>query len=185
MKPRLATKYREEIIDKLKEEFNYENVMAVPKLQKIVVNMGVGEALENARRLESAVQDMHLITGQKPLITKARTSISGFKLREGQAIGCKVTLRHGPMYIFLDKLISIAIPRIRDFRGISNRAFDGRGNYSLGINEQMIFPEINIDKVEFVQGMDVTLVTSAETDKEALSLLTYFGMPFKRDSQAA
>lgn len=180
---RLLKKYREEIVPKLMEEFGYKNRLAVSKLQKIVVNMGVGRALENHRRLEAAVQDMSLITGQKPVITKARTSVSGFKLREGNSIGCKVTLRNQQMNVFLDKLITIAIPRIRDFRGLSTRAFDGRGNYTLGINEQIIFPEINIDKVEFVQGMDITFVTSARQDKEALSLLSLLGMPFKRDGK--
>ncbi|RME03197.1 MAG: 50S ribosomal protein L5 [Planctomycetota bacterium] len=178
---RLFEYYRETIVPKLMEEFGYRNRLAVPKLEKIVVNMGVGRALENHRRLETAVQDLALITGQRPIITKARQSISGFKLRQGNAIGCKSTLRGRRMYEFLDKLISIAIPRIRDFRGLSTRSFDGRGNYSLGVSEQIIFPEINIDKVEFVQGMDITLVTTAKTDKEAFRLLSLFGMPFKRN----
>ena len=181
--PRLLRKYKEEIVPKLMEEFGYKNLLAVPRLHKIVVNMGVGKALENHRRLEAAVQDLALITGQKPIVTKAKKSVSGFKLRAGNPIGCKVTLRRVNMYVFLDKLIHIAIPRIRDFRGLSTRSFDGRGNYSLGVSEQIIFPEINIDKVEFIQGMDITIVTTAREDKEAYRLLSLFGMPFRREGR--
>ena len=177
--PRLLDKYRDEITAKLKEQFGYDNVMAIPKIEKIVINMGVGAALATPKRLEDAVKELTVIAGQRPIITKARKAIAGFKLREGNAIGCKVTLRRWRMYEFLDRLINIAIPRIRDFRGVSPKAFDGRGNYTLGLAEQIIFPEINADKVEAVQGMDVCVVTSAKTDKEAYELLKLFGMPFR------
>ena len=177
---RLKEKYNKEIITSLREKYNYKNVMEVPKLEKIVVNIGCGDATSNAKLLEAAMADLEIITGQKPVATKAKKSIAGFKLREGQAIGCKVTLRGEKMYNFLDKLISITLPRVRDFRGISNKAFDGRGNYTLGLTEQLIFPEIEYDNVVKVRGMDIVFVTSAKTDAEALDLLKGFGMPFKK-----
>ena len=177
---RLKEKYTKEIVPNLIEKHNYSTIMEVPKLEKIVVNMGVGDATGNSKLLEAAVKDLSLITGQKPVITKAKKSIAGFKLREGQAIGCKVTLRGENMYNFLDKLISITLPRVRDFRGISNKAFDGRGNYTLGLTEQLIFPEIEYDDVVKVRGMDIVFVTSAKTNEEAFDLLKGFGMPFKK-----
>ena len=177
---RLKAKYNEEIIPSLEKEFNYTNIMDVPKLDKIVVNMGVGDATSNSKLLEAAMADLEIITGQKPVATKAKKAISGFKLRAGQAIGCKVTLRGENMYNFLDKLISITLPRVRDFRGISTKSFDGRGNYTLGLNEQLIFSEIEYDNVVKVRGMDIVFVTTAKTNKEALALLKGFGMPFKK-----
>ena len=177
---RLKAKYNEEIIPSLEKEFNYTNIMDVPKLDKIVVNMGVGDATSNSKLLEAAMADLEIITGQKPVATKAKKAIAGFKLRAGQAIGCKVTLRGENMYNFLDKLISITLPRVRDFRGISTKSFDGRGNYTLGLNEQLIFSEIEYDNVVKVRGMDIVIVTSAKTNKEALALLKGFGMPFKK-----
>jgi len=177
---RLLEKYKNEIIPQMQEKFSYKNVMEVPKLEKIVVNMGVGAATQDSKLLEVAVRDLETITGQKPQIRKAKKSISNFKLREGMAIGAKVTLRKRYMYEFLDRLISVAIPRVRDFRGIPDKSFDGRGNYTLGIKEQIIFPEINVDKVTKVLGMDVTFVTTAKTDNEAYELLLAFGMPFKK-----
>ncbi|TWI53635.1 50S ribosomal protein L5 [Halalkalibacter nanhaiisediminis] len=177
---RLKEKYSTEIVPSLVEKFNYSSVMAVPKLEKIVVNMGVGDAVSNAKALDKAVEELAEITGQKPLITKAKKSIAGFKLREGMPIGAKVTLRGERMYEFLDKLISVSLPRVRDFRGISKKAFDGRGNYTLGVKEQLIFPEIDYDKVDKVRGMDVVLVTTANTDEEARELLTQMGMPFQK-----
>ncbi|VAX23679.1 LSU ribosomal protein L5p (L11e) [hydrothermal vent metagenome] len=177
---RLFEKYKDEIIPQMREKFSYKNVMEVPKLEKIVVNMGVGEAANDSKLLETAVRDLVTITGQKPQIRKAKKSISNFKLREGMPIGAKVTLRKRYMYEFLDRLISVAIPRVRDFRGIPDKSFDGRGNYTLGIKEQIIFPEIDVDKVNKVIGMDVTFVTSAKTDNEAYELLLAFGMPFKK-----
>lgn len=178
---RLQDKYRNEIKGKMMQRFGYRNRMAVPCIEKIVVNMGVGRALENKRRLETAQSELAVITGQKAVVTHARTSIAGFKLREGDAIGCKVTLRGGRMYEFFDRLISVAIPRIRDFRGLNPKAFDGRGNYSLGVTEQLIFPEVNVDSVEFAQGMDIVVVTTAKTDDEARTLLELFGMPFRKN----
>ncbi len=178
--PRLFTKFNEEIISKLKEKFEYKNIMEVPRLQKIVVNMGVGSAVQDAKILDEALTALTTITGQKPSVRKATKSISNFKLREGMKIGAKVTLRGDRMYEFLDRLVSTALPRVRDFRGISDKAFDGRGNYTLGIKEHIIFPEINIDKVNRVLGMDITFVTSAKTDKEAYELLLAFGVPFKK-----
>ena len=172
--------YNTAIIPKLVSDFNYDSVMQVPKLDKIVVNMGVGEAVSNSKLLDQAVEELTLLTGQKPVITKAKKSISNFKLREGQSIGAKVTLRGDRMYYFLEKLVSVALPRVRDFRGVSANAFDGRGNYTLGVKEQIIFPEINIDKVNKVRGMDIIIVTTAQTDAEAKSLLTEFGFPFKK-----
>jgi len=163
------------------KKFNYENPMQVPKLEKVIVNMGVGEAKENAKLLESAVSDMQIITGQKPVLTKAKKSIANFKLREGMNIGCKVTLRGEKMYEFVDRLINLALPRVRDFRGVNPNAFDGRGNYALGIKEQLIFPEIEYDKVDKVRGMDVIFVTTANSDEEARELLTLFNMPFKKN----
>ena len=177
---RLKEKYNKEIITSLREKYNYKNVMEVPKLEKIVVNIGCGDATSNAKLLEAAMADLEIITGQKPVATKAKKSIAGFKLREGQAIGCKVTLRGDKMYNFLDKLISITLPRVRDFRGISNKAFDGRGNYTLGLTEQLIFSEIEYDNVVKVRGMDIVFVTTAKTNEEALDLLKGFGMPFKK-----
>ena len=161
-------------------KFGYKNQMQVPKIEKIVINMGVGEARDNAKVLENAVGDMEKISGQKPIITKAKKSVAAFKLREGMPIGCKVTLRGEKMYEFLDRLVNLALPRVRDFRGVSATAFDGRGNYALGIKEQLIFPEIEYDKVDKVRGMDVIIVTTAETDEEARELLTQFGMPFQK-----
>ena len=177
---RLKEKYEKTIVSDLMSKHNYKNVMEVPKLEKIVVNIGCGDATSNSKLLEAAMRDLELITGQKPVATKAKKSIAGFKLREGQAIGCKVTLRGENMYNFLDKLISITLPRVRDFRGISNKAFDGRGNYTLGLTEQLIFPEIEYDNVVKVRGMDIVFVTSAKTNAEALDLLQGFGMPFKK-----
>ncbi len=177
---RLKEKYTKEIVPSLKEKYNYKNVMEVPKLEKIVVNIGCGDATSNAKLLEAAMHDLSVITGQKPVATKAKKSIAGFKLREGQAIGCKVTLRGENMYNFLDKLISITLPRVRDFRGISSKAFDGRGNYTLGLTEQLIFSEIEYDEVVKVRGMDIVFVTSAKTNEEALDLLKGFGMPFRK-----
>jgi large subunit ribosomal protein L5 len=177
---RLKEKYTKTIVSDLMSKHNYKNVMEVPKLEKIVVNIGCGDATSNSKLLEAAMRDLELITGQKPVATKAKKSIAGFKLREGQAIGCKVTLRGENMYNFLDKLISITLPRVRDFRGISNKAFDGRGNYTLGLTEQLIFPEIEYDDVVKVRGMDIVFVTTAKTNAEALDLLQGFGMPFKK-----
>ena len=177
---RLKDLYKNEIMDAMTKKFGYKNVMEVPKLEKIVVNMGVGEAKENAKVLDSAVSDLEIIAGQKPVTTKAKKSVANFKLREGQAIGCKVTLRGDKMYEFADRLINLALPRVRDFRGVNPNAFDGRGNYALGIKEQLIFPEIEYDKVDKVRGMDIIFVTTAETDEEARELLTLFGMPYKK-----
>lgn len=177
---RLKEKYNKEIVSSLMDKYKYNNVMEVPKLEKIVVNMGCGDATSNSKLLEAAMKDLEIITGQKPVATKAKKSIAGFKLREGQAIGCKVTLRGENMYNFLDKLISITLPRVRDFRGISNKAFDGRGNYTLGLTEQLIFSEIEYDDVVKVRGMDIVFVTTAKTNEEAYDLLKGFGMPFKK-----
>ena len=176
----LKEKYIKEIIPELEKKHNYTTVMAVPKLEKIVVNMGVGDATTNSKLLDVAVSELEKITGQQPVITRAKKSIAGFKLREGQAIGCKVTLRAETMYTFLEKLVKIVLPRVRDFRGISNKAFDGRGNYTLGIKEQTIFPEIVYDEVVKVRGMDIVFVTTAKTNEEALDLLKGFGLPFKK-----
>ena len=172
--------YNKEITASLMKEYNYSSKMEVPKLEKIVVNMGVGDGAHDTKFIEAAVKDLEAITGQKPVVTKARKSIAGFKLREGQPIGCKVTLRGENMYNFMDKLIKLALPRVRDFRGISKTAFDGRGNYTLGIKEQLIFPEIDFDKVNRTRGLDIVIVTTANTDEEARELLTQFGMPFAR-----
>ena len=172
--------YNKEITASLMKEYNYSSKMEVPKLEKIVVNMGVGDGAHDTKFIEAAVKDLEAITGQKPVVTKARKSIAGFKLREGQPIGCKVTLRGEAMYNFMDKLIRLALPRVRDFRGISKTAFDGRGNYTLGIKEQLIFPEIDYDQVVKVMGMDVVFVTTAKTNEEALHLLNAFGLPFRK-----
>jgi large subunit ribosomal protein L5 len=177
---RLKDLYKDEIVDAMIKKFGYKNIMEVPKLNKIVVNMGVGEAKENPKVLETAMAEMETITGQHPVSTKAKKSIANFKLREGQAIGCKVTLRGNKMYEFLDRLANLALPRVRDFRGIKANGFDGRGNYSLGIKEQIIFPEIEFDKIDKVRGMDVILVTTAKTDEEARELLRLFNMPFEK-----
>lgn len=176
--PRLQEKYEKEVIQAMMDKFGYKNVMEVPKLEKIVINMGVGEAKDNAKVLESAVADLALITGQKPILTRAKKAIANFKIRENMPLGCKVTLRKAKMFEFADKLMSIALPRVRDFRGVSSKAFDGRGNYSLGIKEQLIFPEIEYDKVDKVRGMDIIFVTTANTDEEARELLRFLGMPF-------
>lgn len=176
---RLFEQYKQEITPKMMEKFAYKNVMQVPKLEKVIINVGVGEAIQNPKALDGAVNDMMIITGQKPIITKAKKSIAGFKLREGMPIGCKVTLRGERMYDFLNRLINIVLPRVRDFRGVSPQAFDGRGNYSLGIKEQTIFPEIEYDKIDKIRGLEVIIVTSAKTDEEARELLKSMGMPFR------
>lgn len=182
--PRLKTKYREEVMPALTKRFGYDNVMEVPRLVKIVVNKGVGEAAENAKVLDAAVQEVRRVTGQHPAIAKARKSVSNFKLRQGMPIGCYVTLRGERMYEFLDRLITLALPRVRDFRGVPDRSFDGRGNYTLGVQEQIIFPEISVDNVDKISGMDVTFVTTADTDEEAYELLKALGMPFfRRETQ--
>ena len=175
----LKERYVHDVSKEMVEKFNYRNVYQVPSLEKIVVNMGVGEAKENPKLLDAAVKDLSTITGQRPIITKAKKSVASFKLREGMSIGCKVTLRGNRMYHFLEKLINVALPRVRDFRGVSPKSFDGRGNYTLGIKEQLIFPEINYDDVEKIMGMDITIVTGASTDEEARELLRMLGMPFK------
>ncbi len=179
MVPRLKEKYSKEIIPAMMKEFAYKNIMEVPKVQKIVLNVGLGEAIQNIKLLDAAQKELSMITGQKAIVTKAKKSIAAFKLRQGVPIGCKVTLRGNMMYEFLDRLISAALPRIRDFKGIPSKSFDGRGNYSLGLKEQFIFPEIEYDKVEMVHGLDVVFCTTAKTDKESKALLRYFGMPFK------
>ena len=177
---RLKEKYVNEITPALVSKFEYKSVMQAPQVNKIVINMGVGEAVQNTKSLDSAVEELQTITGQKPVITKAKKSIAGFRLREGMPIGCKVTLRGERMYDFLDKLIAVSLPRVRDFRGVSNKSFDGRGNYTLGVKEQLIFPEIDYDKVNKVRGMDIVIVTTANSDEEARELLTQFGMPFQK-----
>ena len=179
MTPRLKEKYINEIVPALMKEFSYKNIMQAPKIQKVVLNVGLGEAIQNIKLLEAAQKELGKITGQKAVITKAKKSIATFKLREGMPIGCKVTLRGNTMYEFLDRLISVALPSIRDFRGISGKSFDGRGNYALGIREQFIFPEIDYDKVEMVHGLDIIMCTSAKTDKESKALLRMFGIPFR------
>ena len=177
---RLKEQYKNEIMDAMTKKFGYKNVMQIPKIDKIVINMGVGEAKENAKVLESAVSDMEIITGQKAVVTRAKNSVANFKIREGMPIGCKTTLRGDKMYEFLDRLVNLALPRVRDFRGVDPNAFDGRGNYALGIKEQLIFPEIEYDKVDKVRGMDIIIVTTAQTDEESRELLKLFGMPFAR-----
>lgn len=177
---RLKEKYLNEVVPSLREKHNYKTIMEVPKLDKIVINVGVGDATTNSKLLEAAVKDLAIISGQKPIVTKAKKSIAGFKIRAGQAIGCKVTLRGEKMYNFLDKLISISLPRVRDFRGISNKAFDGRGNYTLGIKEQLIFSEIEYDEIVKLRGMDIVFVTTAKSNEEAYDLLKGLGMPFRK-----
>ena len=177
---RLKDQYQNEIVDAMIKKFGYKNIMEVPKLDKVVINMGVGEAKDNAKLLESAIADMEKIAGQKAVVTRAKNSVANFKIREGMPIGCKVTLRGEKMYEFVDRLINLALPRVRDFRGVNPNAFDGRGNYALGIKEQLIFPEIEYDKVDKVRGMDVIFVTTANTDEEARELLTQFNMPFAK-----
>lgn len=177
---RLQDKYQNEVVPAMMKEFNYKSVMEVPAIEKVVVNIGVGDAIQNSKLLDEAVEELAAITGQQPVITKAKKSIANFKLREGMSIGCKVTLRRQKMYEFLDKLFNISLPRVRDFRGVSDTSFDGRGNYTLGIKEQIIFPEIDFDKVNRSRGMDVVIVTSAKTNEEAKALLTKMGMPFKK-----
>lgn len=177
---RLKDTYNNEIVDAMTKKFGYKNIMQVPKLDKVVMNMGVGEAKDNAKLLDAAIKDLETITGQKAVVTRAKNSVANFKIREGQAIGCKVTLRGERMYEFVDRLINLALPRVRDFRGVNPNAFDGRGNYALGIKEQLIFPEIEYDKVDKVRGMDVIFVTTANTDEEARELLTLFNMPFQK-----
>ena len=178
MTTRLQEKYQKEVIPAMIEKFGYKNIMQVPKLEKIVINMGVGEAKDNQKILEAAVNDLSIIAGQKPILTRAKKSVANFKIRENMALGCKVTLRKAKMYEFADKLMAIALPRVRDFRGVSSKSFDGRGNYSLGVKEQLIFPEIEYDKIDKVRGMDIIFVTTANTDEEARELLRFLGMPF-------
>ena len=180
MASRLETRYKEEIVPQMREKLGYDNIMQVPKLDKVVINIGLGNAKENPKVLENALRELELITGQKPVVTHAKKSIANFKLREGMKIGCKVTLRRDKMYYFLDKLMNIALPRVRDFRGVSSTSFDGRGNYALGIKEQLIFPEIVYDEVDEVRGMDIIIVTTANTDKEAKEFLELLGMPFRK-----
>ncbi len=180
MTSRLQEKYKNEVVPALMEKFKYKNIMEVPKLEKINLNMGIGEARENPKSLEAAVQELALITGQKPVVTKAKKSVSNFKVREGMSVGCKVTLRGQNMYNFLDKLVNVAIPRIRDFRGVSTKSFDGRGNYALGVKEQLIFPEIEYDKIDKIRGLDIVIVTTAKTDEEAKEFLALMGMPYKK-----
>lgn len=180
MASRLQEKYMKEVAPALMEKFGYKNVMEIPKLDKIVINMGIGDARENPKGLEKAVEEMEIISGQKPVITRARKSVANFKLREGMSIGCKVTLRGEKMYEFVDRLINLSLPRVRDFRGVNPNAFDGRGNYALGIKEQLIFPEIEYDKIDKVRGMDIIFVTTAKTDEEARELLKQFNMPFTK-----
>lgn len=177
---RLKASYKEQVVPALMEKFQYESIMQAPKIEKVVINMGVGEAKENQKFLDNAVEELTIIAGQKPVVTKAKKSISNFKLREGMAVGCKVTLRGEHMYEFLDKLFNIALPRVRDFRGVSKTAFDGRGNYALGIKEQLIFPEINYDKIDKIRGMDIIITTTANSDEEARELLKLMGMPFSK-----
>ena len=177
---RLKEIYKNEVVDAMMKKFGYKNVMQVPKLDKIVINMGIGEAKDNSKILDSAVKDLEIISGQKAVLTKAKKSVANFKIGEGMAIGCKVTLRGEKMYDFADRLINLALPRVRDFRGVNPNAFDGRGNYALGIKEQLIFPEIEYDKIDKIRGMDVIFVTTARTDEEARELLAQFGMPFRK-----
>ncbi|OOB79118.1 MAG: 50S ribosomal protein L5 [Epulopiscium sp. Nuni2H_MBin003] len=177
---RLKEEYNGKIVDAMMEKFNYKNKLSVPKVEKIVINMAIGEAKDNAKILENASRDMEMISGQKPIITKAKKSVAAFKLREGMPIGCKVTLRGAKMYEFLDRLVNVALPRVRDFRGVNASSFDGRGNYALGIREQLIFPEIEYDKIDKVRGMDIIVVTTAKTDEESRELLGQFGMPFQK-----
>lgn len=178
---RLKTFYRDEVVKAMMDKFSYKNAMAVPKIDKVVVNVGLGEAKENSKAIESASNDIAIITGQRPIVTKAKKSIAAFKLREGMPIGCKVTLRGDKMLSFVDRLINVALPRVRDFRGVSPDSFDGRGNYTLGVKEQLMFPEISYDKIDKIRGMDIVFVTTANTDEEARELLSLYGMPFKKN----
>ena len=180
MAARLYEKYKKDVVNAMMTKFGYKSIMEVPKLEKVIINMGVGDAVTNAKLLDSAVNDMTLIAGQKPVVTRAKKSIAGFRLREGMPIGAKVTLRGDRLYHFVDKLFNVSLPRVRDFRGVSDKAFDGRGNYTLGLKEQLIFPEIEYDKVDKVRGMDIVFVTTANTDEEARELLTLLGMPFRK-----
>ena len=180
MAARLRETYKNDVFPALREQFKYENVMEIPKLEKVTINMGLGEAKENAKIMESAVEEISLITGQRPVVTKARKSIANFKVRQGMPVGAKVTLRGDNMYEFIDKLFNIALPRVRDFKGVSKNSFDGRGNYSMGIKEQLIFPEINYDKVETIKGMNIVFTTTAKTDEEAAALLAGLGLPFEK-----
>ena len=180
MASRLEEKYKKEVAPALMEKFGYKNIMEIPRLDKIVINMGVGDSKDNSKALEKAVEELELITGQKPVITRARKSVANFKLREGMPIGTQVTLRSDKMYYFMDKLVSVSLPRVRDFRGVSANSFDGRGNYALGIKEQLIFPEIEYDKIDKVRGMDIIFVTTAKTDEEARELIKLLGMPFSK-----
>jgi large subunit ribosomal protein L5 len=177
--PRLQQRYGNEVVPALQKEFGYDNVMQVPRLAKVVINIGMGEAIQNAKAMDNAVRDLTDITGQRPVVTRAKRSVAAFKLREGMAIGCMVTLRGRRMYDFLDKLVNVALPRLRDFQGVSTDAFDGRGNYTLGIREQLVFPEINYDRIDKVRGMEITIVTTARTDEEGRRLLRLLGMPFR------
>ena len=179
MVPRLKTKYHDEVVPALMKEFGYTNIMQVPRLKKIVLNMGLGEAIQNPKIIDTAARELSEITGQRPVVTKARKSISTFKLREGMSIGCTVTLRRERMFEFFDRLVNVALPRVRDFKGVSPKAFDGRGNYTLGLREQIVFPEVDYDKVEKIQGLNVSVVTDANTDEEARALLRFLGMPFR------
>ena len=179
--PRLKEKYQTEVVPAMQQKFKYENVMQIPKLDKIIINMGLGEAKDNPKALEAAVGDMTTIAGQKPVVTKAKKSVANFKVREGMSIGAKVTLRGDRMYYFADKLMNIALPRVRDFRGIPSKSFDGRGNYALGVKEQLMFPEIEYDKIDKIRGMDIIFVTTAKTDEEAREMLSLMGMPFMAD----
>jgi len=185
MAARLREKYQSEVVPKLKERFDYKNPMMVPKLEKVVINMSVGEAIQNSKALEKAVDELTTISGQKPVITKAKKSIAAFKLREGMNIGAKVTLRGERMYVFLDKLFNVVLPRIRDFRGLNRKSFDGRGNYNLGLREQLVFPEINFDKVDKARGMDIVIVTTAKNDEEATEFLTQMGLPLQKPAATA
>ena len=177
---RFEEKYKQDVVPRMRERFSYKNINAVPQLKKITVSMGIGKAIENQKRIDAAVKDLSVITGQKPIVTKAKKSIASFKLREGMSVGAKVTLRGKRMYEFFDRLVSIVIPRIRDFRGFSTRAFDGRGNYSLGLTEQLVFPEVSVEDVEFVQGLNVSLTIDRSSDEESLAFLEMFGFPFRR-----
>jgi large subunit ribosomal protein L5 len=181
--PRFQEKYQTEVIPALRKEFGYGNIMQVPALHKVVINIGMGEAIQNAKSMDNAVRDLADITGQRPVVTKAKRSVAAFKLREGMSIGCMVTLRGRRMYDFLDKLLNVALPRLRDFQGVSTDAFDGRGNYTLGLREQLVFPEINYDKIDKVRGMEITIVTTARTDEEGRRLLALLGMPFRRQTR--
>jgi len=185
MAARLREKYQSEVVPKLKERFEYKNPMMIPKLEKVVINMSVGEAIQNSKALEKAVDELTTISGQKPVITKAKKSIAAFKLREGMNIGAKVTLRGERMYVFLDKLFNVVLPRIRDFRGLNRKSFDGRGNYNLGLREQLVFPEINFDKVDKARGMDIVIVTTAKNDEEATEFLTQMGLPLQKPAATA